>query len=77
MTVVPSAIGAGTENRPGYTLEDGSGCLTIGVHLTRCGIRAGDFERDKQLMVSKYAQQSYSTFDLDLVTLRRIRSNVN
>ena len=21
-------------NRPGYTLEDGSGCLTIGVHLT-------------------------------------------
>ena len=34
MTVAPVAIGAGTEIRPGYTLEDGSGCLTIGVHLT-------------------------------------------
>src|SRR5262249_43831299 len=24
-------------NRPGYTLENGSGCLTIGVHIRRAG----------------------------------------
>ena len=29
-------------NRPGYTLEDGSGCLTIGVHLTAVGARVGE-----------------------------------
>ena len=34
MTVAPSAIGAGTEIGRGYTLGDGSGCPTIGVHLT-------------------------------------------
>jgi hypothetical protein len=30
MTVAPVRY----RDRPGYTLEDGSGCLTIGVHLT-------------------------------------------
>jgi hypothetical protein len=34
MTDAPGAIGAGYRNRPGYALEDGSGCLTVGVHLT-------------------------------------------
>jgi len=33
MTVAPGAIGAGTEIGQGYTLKDGSGCLTIRVHL--------------------------------------------
>jgi hypothetical protein len=33
MGVAPGEIGAGTEIGPGYTLENGSGCLTIGVHL--------------------------------------------
>jgi len=35
MTVAPGAIGAGTEIGQGYTLKDGSGCLTIRVHLTQ------------------------------------------
>jgi integrase len=33
MTVAPSAIGADIEIGWGCTLENGSGCLTIGVHL--------------------------------------------
>ena len=33
MSIAPSAIGAGTEIGRGYTLENGSRCLAIGVHL--------------------------------------------
>jgi hypothetical protein len=33
ISVAPSAIGAGTEIGRGYTLDNGSRCLAIGVHL--------------------------------------------
>ena len=33
MTVATERDRSRYRNRPGYTLEDGSGCLTIGVHL--------------------------------------------
>src|SRR3979409_262572 len=40
ITIAPGAIGARYGNRPGYTLADGSGCLAIGVHLSKNDISA-------------------------------------
>jgi len=41
MTVAASRDRSRYRNRPSDTVEDGSGCLTVGVHLTNTGLASG------------------------------------